>query len=160
MDIDEMLDKKDELEVKEGIITETSEFDIKKIKKAFKWKTIVTAVIAATVFILVSVGAVLGGVLGSAASYAKNSIKYSWEYAENQALVTATQEVTTEYPGLITDLATIRVSDTDLHLDVKTPLNDSKYIYRIEFVTDGGLKIEVHVDSKTGLSYVDDIDFD
>lgn len=160
MDIDEMLDKKDVIETKEGIISETSDFDIKKIKKAFKWKTIVTAVIASTVFILVSVGAVLGGVFGSAAAYAKNSIKYSWQYAENQALVTATQEITQEYPGLIPDLATIRVSGKHSDLDVKTPLNDSKYIYRIEFETEGGLEIEVHVDSKTGLSYVDDIDFD
>ncbi|MDD4120975.1 MAG: hypothetical protein PHG90_05275 [Clostridia bacterium] len=160
MNIDEMLDKHDSGQAVEGVISEADELDIKKIKKAFKWKTAIIALVTTTVFVLVSVGAILGGVLGSAAAYAKKSIRFDRDYAINQAEIAAIDVITREYPGFIQDLDTLEVTGVHSDLDVRTPLTNSKYYYRVEFETSSGLEIEVHVDSKTGSVEIDDVDID
>jgi hypothetical protein len=158
MNIDEMLDKHDSGQAVEGIVSDADELDIKKIKKAFKWKTAIIALVTTTVFVLVSLGAILGGVFGSAAAYAKKAIRFDRDYAIAQAEIAAIDEITREYPGFIQDLDTLEVTDIHNDLDVRTPISNSKYYYRVEFETSTGLEIEVHVDSKTGTVEIDDVD--
>jgi len=158
MNIDEMLDKHDSGQAVEGIVSDADELDIKKIKKAFKWKTAIIALVTTTVFVLVSLGAILGGVFGSAAAYAKKAIRFDRDYAIAQAEIAAIDEITREYPGFIQDLDTLEVTEIHNDLDVRTPISNSKYYYRVEFETSTGLEIEVHVDSKTGTVEIDDVD--
>lgn len=153
-----MLDKHDSGQAVEGIVSDADELDIKKIKKAFKWKTAIIALVTTTVFVLVSLGAILGGVFGSAAAYAKKAIRFDRDYAIAQAEIAAIDEITREYPGFIQDLDTLEVTDIHNDLDVRTPISNSKYYYRVEFETSTGLEIEVHVDSKTGTVEIDDVD--
>ena len=160
MNIDEMLDKHDSGQAVEGIVSDADELDIKKIKKAFKWKTAIIALVTTTVFVLVSLGAILGGVFGSAAAYAKKAIRFDRDYAIAQAEIAAIDEITREYPGFIQDLDTLEVTEIHNDLDVRTPISNSKYYYRVEFETASGLEVEVHVDSKTGSVEIDEVDVD
>lgn len=121
---------------------------------------VVTSLVVTTIVILLSVGAILGGVLGSAASYAKKAIVFDRNYAITQAEITAKEELLREYPDLADDIATLVFKEVHNDLSVRTPLTNSKYYYKVEFESHGGIEIEIHVDSKNGTLSVHDIDFD
>lgn len=117
--------------------------EIRTVKKAFRTKTAITALIVTAISIVVIVGAVLGTVFGIAATAAKKEINYTSSQAEEIAIAYVLDNYAEEGDTLV-------VKENDRYLDMKGRLKDSRYAYSIEIICGGDLEVEVSVDAKSG----------
>ncbi len=136
---------------------------IKKVKKKFGWKMLLTAFIVTVAVLLVATGAVLGGVFGTAVGSAKKSDALGMDKASEQAadFVYAYLTGNGYYSG--TKEAMV-VKDKEREFKMTTPLKNSVYVYEFEILAYGAngdvYEVEVELNSATGKCEIVDIDYE
>lgn len=136
---------------------------IKKVKKKFGWKMLLTAFIVTVAVLLVATGAVLGGVFGTAVGSAKKSDALGMDKASEQAadFVYAYLTGNGYYSG--TKEAMV-VKDKEREFKMTTPLKNSVYVYEFEIIAhcvNGGVyEVEVELNSATGKCEITHIDYE
>ncbi len=120
-------------------IAEVGEEDIKKIKKTFRFKTMLIAGIVTCAVIVVILAVVLGVVFGISVPAAKAADNLS----EIEAINIAKEALAKSQYG-----AFVGIDDIDYELEIESPLTDSYYRYEIEIETSYGKEVTYHVSTK------------
>lgn len=134
------------LSVTPAPVSELDKEEVKKAKKQFRIKVIVT-VLASIVLALIIIASVLGGVFGMAATYANDEIAYT----KNQGLQiakTALIDYLAERDMVVNEYE-IECEDVDKDFNYEVPIDESYYTYKYKLEV-GEDEYKVEIDSRDG----------
>lgn len=133
------------------VVQECDDETVKKAKKSLTKKSIVRTLIISLVVLLVVAAIILSAVFGTAFGAANKACNYSEEDAKQIALRFAADYV--DNPS-----AKLYVTDCEREIEYSSDLRHSVYVYEIEVQYGLEYEIELHVNAKTGIVTITDID--
>lgn len=133
------------------VVQECDGETVKKAKKSLTKKSIVRTLVISLAVLLVVSAIILSAVFGTAFGSANKACNYSEEDAKDLA-----KRYVAEYVS--NPSAQIIVTDCEREIEYSSDLKHSVYVYEIEVQYGLAYEIELHVNAKTGIVTITDID--